>query len=85
MTISNSFFFLSLFNPDSSGTMSFNFRNIKVELDVKHSEYDWGEVPLSLLNFEYYPKTIVIYNWIPIRWKCQGIRINIFLRKESDN
>ena len=85
MNIENNIFFVSLFNPDSSGTILFYGNKIKIEINVKHSIYDWGDVPLTLFNIEKYPTKTVIYNWIPIRWRCQGIRINIFINKEIES
>lgn len=85
MNISNPNFFVSLFNSCSSGTAEFRFKRLKIEVDVKHSEYDWGRVPLTLWSIEKYPTTTVIFNWIPVKHGCQGIRINLFWRNQNEN
>lgn len=83
MFIQNDHFFVSLFEPEGSGTIVFNWLKLKVEIDVKHSQYDWGDVPLTIGNVEKYPTVNVIYSWIPLKWNCQGIRINVFLYKND--
>lgn len=80
MNISNSYFFLSLFNPKASGTFSFNFKNYKLEIDVKHSVRDWGQVKFYT-HFEVLKNQTKYWEmFIPVKYKCQGLRI-IFLKR----
>ena len=83
MNISNSYFFVSLFNPEASGTVLIKFKRIKIECHVKHSINDWKDVPLTLGQVENFRDKTVIFNWIPVGWRCQGIRINIFFYKKD--
>lgn len=81
MTISNSNFFLSLFNSDSSGTIVVETRQFKVEFDVKHfAPFDKESFFLenTKVNNPYCKR--IIQAFIPLRLGCQGIKINCFIR-----
>ena len=62
-------FFYSLFNKESSGTISYKSQNRWLEIDVKHAQayYDSG------LVYEKEKNTQVLF--IPIRLGCAGLRI----------
>ena len=79
MHIENQHFFVSLFEPEGSGVAIFKFKKIKIELNVKHSIYDWKDVPLTLGVLESFKDKKVIFNWLPMPFGCLGWRVNIFL------
>lgn len=78
MTLSNNHFFISLFGQ-GSGVLIFTFKKIKIELNIKHSLYDWEGVPLTIWEKESFKDKTVFFNWIPMPFGCVGWRINFFI------
>jgi hypothetical protein len=72
--------FISLFNSKSSGTISIKVLGKKLEIDVKHCDsYNKTKFYFSRFNnkgrdfnYDYYE------GFIPLRWKCEGLRVSIY-------
>lgn len=71
MQINKRFLFLSLFQKDSSGTISLIFPKHKLEIDIKHA-LDW-DIPffLSLKDKSMF---------IPMPFGCRGLRFLFYKR-----
>lgn len=71
---------ISLFQPDTSGTIVIRTKYHKLEIDVKHS-LEFYETKFLTWK-ESHPRATIIGCWIPIRFKCAGFRINLFKYSE---
>lgn len=64
--------FVSLFQSDTSGTIVLELFRYKLEIDVKHASDYYA------MNFHTWNTKYVKGCWLPIRFKCAGLRINFF-------
>ena len=72
MNFHSKFLHISLFNEDSSGTIGIYFPKHKLEIDVKHAS-GWANHPFHVSLKDRFA-------FLPIRWKCEGLRILLIKR-----